>query len=158
VEAQVSIRTAVRYCDRDTARKLRGAADKLDEYVSRLVSGDRYDQKGFSVWAVLNECIKTVTEAARLPSQDTTRHTAHDEDVPREFTTVFHELHEMSSVVNARSPMVADEYPNGSPAAPRSPGPMPSRMTMVDDLAPKGAPGPREGSAGQFGVVSKTTS
>ena len=66
VEAQVWIRTVVRYCGDAGASRIWQAAEQLDSYVDRLVSGVRYDEKDFSIWKVLQDCIATVTEAARV--------------------------------------------------------------------------------------------
>jgi hypothetical protein len=139
VEAQVWIRTAVRYCDGDTARKLRGAADSLDGYVSRLVSGQRYDQKGFSIWSVLNECIKVVTDAARLPQRGAMlKASAEDDDASREFSSVLAAVQELPSSFCASSPMATDPSPDGP--LPMPPGRIPpqppmgaSQIGMVDD-------------------------
>lgn len=72
VEAQVWLRTVARYCDANQVDRIRRTAERLDKYVSRLVSGERFDRKDFSIWKVLQSCITTVTECARIDEGDST--------------------------------------------------------------------------------------
>jgi hypothetical protein len=71
VEAQVWMRTVTRYCGATQAIDIRQAAEQLDSHVDRLISGVRYDAKSFSIWKVLQSCIATVTECARLDGSGT---------------------------------------------------------------------------------------
>jgi hypothetical protein len=66
VEAQLWLRTVTRYCDPAQLDRIRQTAEHLDKHVSRLVSGERFDRKDFSIWKVLQSCIATVTDCARL--------------------------------------------------------------------------------------------
>lgn len=129
VEAQVWLRTVVRYCDSDTAGKLRGAADSLDGYVSRLVSGQRFDQKGFSIWSVLNECIKIVTDAARPSQRETMWQPSSEDDPSREFAALLAAAPKRPGAFAAASPMAADSSPDGP--APMPPDGIPPRPPMV---------------------------
>jgi hypothetical protein len=67
VEAQTWLRTATRYCAPIQLDRLRQVADLLDRYINRMVIADRsFDEKGFSIWRVLQVCIATVSECARM--------------------------------------------------------------------------------------------
>lgn len=66
VEAQVWMRTITRYCGNAQTATIQRAAEQLDSHVDRLISGVRYDAKNFSIWKVLQRCIATVAECARL--------------------------------------------------------------------------------------------
>lgn len=65
VEAQFWLHQGIRYCDASQALALEGAADLLDTHIARLTASESYDQKGFSILQVLQQCIATVTAQSR---------------------------------------------------------------------------------------------
>jgi hypothetical protein len=65
VEAQVWLRTVARYSNATETGHVRRTAEHLDSHISRLVSGERFDTKNFSIWQVLRSCIRALTEPVR---------------------------------------------------------------------------------------------
>jgi hypothetical protein len=65
VHAQFWLHQLIRYCDRSQLDNLQAAAKRLDVHIARLISAERYDQKGFSILEILQGCIATVTASAR---------------------------------------------------------------------------------------------
>ena len=66
VQAQFWLHTAARYCSGHELAALRDVMEVLDTHITRLVSGVRFDQKDFSIWHVLQECIQDLSNTGRV--------------------------------------------------------------------------------------------
>lgn len=62
VQAQFWLHTASRYCSGPELDALRQVTEVLDIHVVRLVSGVRFDEKDFSIWQVLQICIRAISD------------------------------------------------------------------------------------------------
>ncbi|MEV4755341.1 hypothetical protein AB0J86_09540 [Micromonospora sp. NPDC049559] len=65
VQAQFWLHQLIRYCDGSQLPGLQAAAARLDLHVARLITAESYGGKGFSILAILQECIAVVTASAR---------------------------------------------------------------------------------------------
>lgn len=68
VQAQFWLHATARHCEPAQLARLKEAGSLLDSHVARLNSSDSFDGKGFSILQVLQTCIATVTDCARLDS------------------------------------------------------------------------------------------
>jgi hypothetical protein len=72
VQAQFWMHTVSQYCDPGQLPEVLETARLLDSHVDRLLSSQRFDQKGFSLWETLQRCITAVTASARADGGDHT--------------------------------------------------------------------------------------
>ncbi len=66
VQAQFWLHTAARYCSGTELAALRNLTDVLDTHIARLTSGVRFDKKDFSIWKVLQACIRALSDTADI--------------------------------------------------------------------------------------------
>lgn len=102
VEAQIWLRTVARYCDAAQLDRIRRAADHLDEHVSRLVSGERFDEKDFSIHGILHSCIRTVTECARVDGSSNILSVPVDPDARDRAALATENIRHVNNSANAR--------------------------------------------------------
>jgi hypothetical protein len=72
VQAQFWMHAVSQYCGPDQLSGVLETARLLDSHVDRLLSSQRFDQKGFSIWETLQRCIATVTASTRADGGDHT--------------------------------------------------------------------------------------